>query len=403
MRLRSIAFVFVFAAAAPAQDWPQWRGPNRDAKVVGFTAPAAWPKTLTKKWSVKVGVGESSPVLVGDKLFVFARDGGDEVTMALDAGSGKTIWSEKYPAAAITNAAAPHPGPRSTPAVGAGKICTLGVHGVVTCRDADTGKLVWTKTHNAKPNFPKFFTSSSPIIADGKCIVFEDALTAYDLANGDTAWRWAGQPAPYGSPILMTVDGVQQIVTPFEGGIAGIRATDGALLWKVAAPVSGYASTYCTPVADGSTVIYSYSGGKKAGTKTIAYKIEKKGDAFAATEQWKQNYGAAGYYTPVLKDGLLFAATPGFNFFCADAKTGAQLWTDATKRGQCGCILDAGAVLLSLTSDKHLVAFKSTGKAFEEVANYTVADSETWSVPIIAGNRVFVKDKAGALTLWTID
>src|SRR5260221_10169358 len=56
-----------------AQDWPQWRGPNRDAKVTGFNAPKTWPKELTKKWNVPVGEGVATPALVGDKLYVSDR------------------------------------------------------------------------------------------------------------------------------------------------------------------------------------------------------------------------------------------------------------------------------------------------------------------------------------------
>src|SRR5262249_52459910 len=82
--------------AAGAQDWPQWRGPHRDNKAVGFQAPKAWPKELTKKWNVPVGTGESSPVLVGDKLYVFGRQGGDEVTRCLSAASRDEVWKDKY-------------------------------------------------------------------------------------------------------------------------------------------------------------------------------------------------------------------------------------------------------------------------------------------------------------------
>ena len=86
----------VGSCGAPAADWPQWRGPNRDAKVTGFTAPAAWPKELTKKWSEKVGEGVATPALVGDKLYVFTRKGGDEVVSCRAAADGKEVWSDKY-------------------------------------------------------------------------------------------------------------------------------------------------------------------------------------------------------------------------------------------------------------------------------------------------------------------
>ena len=65
---------------AVGQDWPQWRGPNRDGRASGFNAPQTWPKELTKKWQVTVGEGVASPSLVGDKLYVFARQAGAEVT-----------------------------------------------------------------------------------------------------------------------------------------------------------------------------------------------------------------------------------------------------------------------------------------------------------------------------------
>ena len=143
--IRLIAFCVLLLGAngVRAQDWPQWRGANRDNKLIGFTAPKEWPKELTKKWKVTVGVGEASPLLVGDKIYVFSRQGGDEVTLCLDAATGKEIWKDKYAAAAVKGAASGYPGPRGTPAVGEGKICTLGVAGVVSCLDAATGIPVW--------------------------------------------------------------------------------------------------------------------------------------------------------------------------------------------------------------------------------------------------------------------
>src|SRR5437899_9116529 len=81
-----------------ADDWPQWRGPNRDNRVTGFTEPKTWPKELTKKWQTKVGLGDASPVLVGDEVYVFARDGDDEVILCLDAAKGTEVWRDKYAA-----------------------------------------------------------------------------------------------------------------------------------------------------------------------------------------------------------------------------------------------------------------------------------------------------------------
>jgi outer membrane protein assembly factor BamB len=398
---RMIAFclMLLIGNCVAAQDWPQWRGPNRDNKVVGFAAPKEWPKELTKKWKVSVGLGEASPLLVGDKVYVFARQGGDEVTLCLDAASGNEIWKDKYKADAVKGPASGYPGPRSTPAVGEGKVCTLGVGGVVSCVDASNGKMVWRKDTKK----PQFYTSTSPIIVDGKCVVFGEALTAFDLNSGAVKWTGPGG-APYGSPVLMTVDGVKMVVTPTgSNNLVGVNLADGKELWQAKYGGVGYVGNYSTPLIDGPTVFYTagVKGGK--GGNTVALKIEKKGDAFTATEIWKKNFAAAGYHTPLFKDGLLFGVSGGKTFFCVDAKTGDELWKDKTTRGECGSILDTGPVLLSLTSDSKLVAFKASNKEYMEVAKYTVSDSPTWAVPIIAGNRVFVKDKGGSLTLWTIE
>lgn len=400
---RSLALVVMvlFANGVCAQDWPQWRGANRDNKVVGFAVPKEWPKELTKKWRVPVGLGEASPLLVGDKVYVFGRKGGDEVTLCLDAATGKELWKDKYAAQAADKAASGFPGPRSTPAVADGKVCTLGVRGVVSCLDAGTGKIVW---RHETGKFPQFFTSTSPIIADGKCIVFLNSLIAYDLNKGDTKWTYTGGSAPYGSPVLMTVDGTKQIVTPTgTSNLVGVNLADGKLLWQVKLVGNSYFPSYSTPLIDGPNVYYSVTGGKGPKGYTTAIKIEKKGDTFTATELWKKNIAAAGYHTPLLKDGLIFGVNPGKTFYCLDAKTGEELWQDTRQRGTCGSILDAGPVLLSLTSDSKLVAFKASAKEYVEVAKYTVSNEETWSVPIVAGNRVFVKDKGGSLTLWTIE
>ena len=91
----AICVVVIGASCALAQDWPQWRGPNRDGKVTGFTAPPTWPQELKQKWSVNVGQGDSTPALVADKLYVFTRRGDEEVTTCLEAGTGKELWNEK--------------------------------------------------------------------------------------------------------------------------------------------------------------------------------------------------------------------------------------------------------------------------------------------------------------------
>src|SRR5262245_59267397 len=130
--LRSVAlFVVVTAlgtAGLSAKDWPQWRGPGGDARTDEFKVPKTWPKELIKKWQVPVGEGVSSPALVGDRLYVFSKEGSEEVLRCLEAATGKEVWAEKQTAAGFSGPDKGFQGPRSSPAVGGGKVVTIGVH-----------------------------------------------------------------------------------------------------------------------------------------------------------------------------------------------------------------------------------------------------------------------------------
>ena len=385
--------VLMSATWAQAQDWPQWRGANRDGKVAGFTAPEKWPSALAPKWKTTVGSGDATPALVGDKLYVFARQGDDEVTLCLTAADGKEVWREKYAAQAVTGAPARHPGPRSSPTVADGKIVTLGVGGVLSCLDAASGKVVWRKDEFAK-TWPMFFTAMSPIVVDGLCIAHlggkeGGTVVALDLATGDAKWKWTGDGPAYASPVVMTAEGTKQIVVQTEKNVVGIAAADGKLLWQIASPAQGRFYNSATPIVDGQTVIYT---GQGSGTKAV--KVGKEGDAFAAKEVWTNAELGTGFSTPVLKDGLLFGLSDKGNLYCMNAQTGKAAWTDPTKRGgNFGAILDAGSCVLALPSNSELIAFKPADKQYEELGKIKVSETPTYAHPVIAGNKIFVRDQ----------
>ena len=404
---RMMALVFTCVAASlakrgPAQDWPQWRGPNRDAKASGFNAPKTWPKELNQKWKVTVGSGDATPALVGDRLYLFTREEGEETTQCLDAATGKEIWKDKYSAPAVNGPDSGHGGPRSSPAVTDGKILTLGVCGTVSCLDAASGKMLWRKD-DFSGAWPRFHTAMSPIAVDGLCIVqlgkeAEGAIVAYDLNSGDQKWKWAQEGPGYASPVVLTVDGTKMIVALTAKSIVGIGVKDGKLLWQAAFAPQGMANNAATPIVDGQTVVYS---GQGRGTKAV--KIEKAGDGFAAKELWSNSDNSVQFNSPILKNGLIFGLSQRGNFFCINADTGKTAWTDSTGgRGGFGSIVDGGPVLLALTSKSQLNVFQPSDKEFVEVATLKVADKQTYAYPVLAGDRIFIKDQ-DALTLWTVD
>jgi len=107
------------------------------------------------------------------------------------------------------------------------------------------------------------------------------------------------------------------------------------------------------------------------------------------------------FTTPVLKDGLLFGFANG-KLYCLNARTGEALWTDTVNRGLSGAIVDAGSCLMALALNTELAVYQPIAKQYTELARFKVADTETWAHPVIAGKRVFVRDK-DAVALWAME
>ena len=406
-----IAGGLLFCAPAQAQDWPQWRGVNRDAKATGFKAPSAWPKELTKKWKVTVGDGVATPALVGGSLYVFTREGGNEMVRCLDAADGKEIWQDKYETSGATGPASRFSGPRASPVVADGKVVTLGVRGILSCYDAAKGTKLW-RNEDSKGSVPTFFASSSPIVAEGLCIVQfggerGGGIAAYELSSGKEKWKWTGDGTAYASPALLTVDGTKALVAETAGKIVALNVVDGKLLWETPFAVGGGGGktkgkgggrgyNAASPMVEGQLVIYSGSG-----RGATAVQLAKQGDALAAKELWSNKDNSTQYNTPVHKDGVIFGISERDNLFCI-GKDGKTAWTTEIGGRGYGSVVDAGAVLLALTPNGQLVVFEPSDKEFKQLAKYKVADGDTYAYPILAGNRLFIKDK-DSVTLWTIE
>jgi len=391
--------VISLTTSAFSQEWAQWRGANRDGKVTGFKAPKQWPAELDVKWKVAVGLGDASPVMAGGKLYSFGRVGADEVTMCLDVTTGKEIWQDKYAALSISGpSASVHPGPRSTPAVGEGKILTLGIGGVISCLDASTGKLVWRNEDFTK-DLPQFFIGVSPLIANGMCLIhlggkMKGQVIAFDLKTGSQKWVCDSDGPSYASLAMMTVGGKKQIVDLTSKNLIGIDPENGKILWQFPAPVKGMFYNAPSPVVDGQTVIIT-----GAGQGTVAVQVEKQGDVYAAKELWNNAELGTKWNTPVLKDGFLYGLSKEKKLYCMNAKTGVTAWVDAKVQNDFGVIVDAGAVLIALPQSSSLVIYKPDDKAYTEVAVIKASDTPTFSYPLLSGKNICVKDKESLVML----
>jgi outer membrane protein assembly factor BamB len=389
-RTMIVVLILTNSAIIYSQDWPQWRGLNHDGKAT-VKAPATWPKELTQVWKTSVGLGDATPVIVGNRIYVFTRVDADEVVRCLDVNSGKEVWQYKYPAISVTGPAASHPGPRSTPAVANGKLVVFGVGGVLSCLEAATGKLVWEK-QNPTSLVPTYFSGTSPIIVDGMVIVHvgttgNGAITAFDLITGNEKWKWAGDGPAYASPVVMTVVGIKQLVSETEKNLVGLNLANGKLLWQVAVTPQQRFYNSASPMVNGQTIIFT---GQGSGTKAIT--IEKQGENFVTKELWTNAEIGTKWNTPILNNGFIYGISDLKRIYCIDAATGKTAWIDNATTSDFGGIVDGGTAIFALPSTGTLIVFSPNGKTYTEAALYKVTETITYSEPVVSGNVVYIKD-----------
>ena len=391
------------SAAGATADWPQWRGPNRDGSIASFVEPKAWPEKLTRRWKVEVGLGYASPVLVGNRVYLFSRQGDNEVLQALNPDTGAKIWDSSYTAPfTLSPAAARHEkGPKSTPTFADGKLFTLGMTGIVSAFDAATGRRLW-QTPPSQPG-PLYHTAMSPLVDRRLAIVHvgsndRGALTAFDINTGAVKWRWDGDGPGYGSPIVAEFEGTRQVITLTQSNLVGVDAASGALLWKRRFETN-YSQNCITPLLYGQTVIIS---GLDKGV--VAFKPTKASGQWNTVDVW-ENSQVSMYMTNgvIVHDALVAMSHKNSGqFFGLDARTGKTLWTSAPRQATNAAIVRAGDRLFVLKDDAELLVTRSGAAGLETARTYTVADSATWAEPVISGNRLFVKDVAH-LALWMLN
>ncbi len=395
-----VTLIIIVPVKSFSQDWPQWRGITRDSKVTGFNAPPAWPAELKQEWKVSVGFGDATPVLSGNKIYLNTRQGDQENILCLDAATGKELWKDQYPSAAVTGPASSHPGPRSTPAIANGKIVTFGASAILSCLDANTGKVIWRK-ENTTNAVPQFFTAMSPLIVDNLCIVHvgtkdSGEVLALDINTGNQKWIWAGDGPAYSSPSIMIFEGKKHLIVQTEKNLMGMNLADGKLLWQVATPVQQRYYDCVSPYIDGQIIYYT---GQGTGMKAI--KIEKSLNEYVIKELWSNTEAGAKWNTPVLKDGFLYGFTDQKRIYCVDAATGKTAWIDNAVNSDFATIVDCGSVIIGLPSTANLIVLKPDSKAFSEVVHYKVSETAIYAYPVIAGNSIYIKD-AESLILYKI-
>lgn len=390
------------AGSSYPQDWPQWRGPNRDG-ATSFNTPASWPDSLQQQWQVEVGLGYATPLLVGDRIYMFSRQGDDEVMTALDVDTGETIWRTSYaaPFAMFAATARHEAGPKSTPAYSDGRLFSFGMSSILTAYDADSGEQIWQQPEPAGQ--PMYHTAMSPVV-DGESVIIhiggaeDSALSAFNVETGDIEWSWDGDSPAYGSPIVAELGGVRQVVAFTNSLLLGLRSDNGTLLWSRPFTTPSN-TTSLTPIIHDNMVIQT---GRENGL--TAFRVIPQGGEWRTEDVWHTDEASLQMTNGVVVDGVMYGLSHlnSGQYFAADMDNGEVLWTSPGRQAENAAIVAAGNTIFSIQDDAEMVVLSASRTEFDAVQRYEIATSETWAQPAISGDRMFVKDVT-RLTLWTLD
>ena len=383
-------------------------GPNGEGRTATaprhpFARPASWPEALSELFKVEVGFGYATPILVGDRIYMYTRQEENEVLLALDADSGNVLWSAPYPAPfEVMSAARRHgPGPKSTPVFADGRLFTLGMTGMVTAFDAETGRQLW---QNPSPRVhPLYHTATSPIV-DGDIIIVhvgghdDGALTAFDVTTGASRWSWDGDGPAYGSPMVFELAGARQVVTFTQENFVGVARETGKLLWR--RPYTTPSTTTSqTPILYENMVV---EAGRSNGI--TAFHVVRRGEAFHTENVWHTDEVSLHMTNGVVVEGVLYGLSHlnSGQYFGLDLDSGEVLWKSDPRQAENAAIVRAENMIFSLEDDGELVILRASRTSFEVVERYEVATSATWAQPTISGSRIYVKD-VSTLTLLSVE
>lgn len=220
--------------------WPQFGGPRQDFSCEPVELALEWPTEGPKQiWSRPLGDGYSAISVLGDRLYTMYRDDDEEIVIALDAASGRTIWEHRAfePIDSTEFAARYGYGPRSTPLIVDDRVFAIGFNATLRCLEADTGRHIWSlrllKKLNAKPT--RWGYANSPL-SYGKNVIVpvggkRAAFVALDQATGRIVWKKHDFENSYGSPVLIRYNGSDQVVCLMAREVVGIDPISGDLLW----------------------------------------------------------------------------------------------------------------------------------------------------------------------------
>jgi outer membrane protein assembly factor BamB len=383
-------------ALAEAEDWPQFLGPTRNGVYTGNDLAAKWPAAgPAVVWKKEVGQGFSAPVVAQGRLILFHRLADKEVVEALDAATGRPIWSFDYPTHYRDDFGFDE-GPRAAPAISAGRIYTFGAEGTLHCLDFATGKKIWSVDTQSQFKVSKgyFGAACSPLVEGDRVLMNIGGsggagLVAFDTATGKTLWTATNQEASYSSPVAATINGARHVIFFTRAGLVDVDPASGKVRyqfpWRARMQASVNAAA---PIVVGDMVFLSSS----YGTGAVLLQIGASG----LKQIWSSDDALTNHYaTSVYKDGFLYGyhgrQEEGPSLRCIEFKTGKVRWNVDGFRA--GSITLAGDRLLILKEGGELVMAAASPTEFKPLATAKILPAVIRSYPAIADGKLYVRNE----------
>jgi outer membrane protein assembly factor BamB len=394
--------------AESADFWTGWLGPDRNGWVAEFNPPSEWPESLAKVWSVEVGTGYGSPLLVDDRIFQHARQGDDEVVWCLNRSTGEVLWRKSFPVPFKTAGGGEYHGngPKSCPVYADGRLFTMSINGTLTAWDVTSGEQLWKKNYDAEfgKSHPNWGASTSPIVDEDHVIVHfgtddAGALVALDVATGEELWKHGNDGPSYSSPLLAKIDGVRQVIEWNHRALVGVGSKTGKFLWEFPFPHIGSDQNMPTPTIHNGRILLS---GENRGIHSIRPQLQD--GSWSVTDEWHQKKVALDMSSAVINGELLygFSHYDSGRLFCLDPKTGHVLWTGPPRTGQNVMFLAVPGHIAALINNGELRILQAAPDEFRAIASYRVADNHTWAPPVLVNGGILTKDQQH-LTMWSLN
>ncbi len=384
LKYTRVLLMTAFAAAAMADDWHAWRGPNAN----GISNESGWnPAAASALWTKELGVGYSSVSVKDGRLYTMGHEDGKDIVYCLDAKTGKDLWSHAYDCER-----GQYKGPRATPVVEGASLYTFSRSALLIRFDAESGKKIWEldvldETGNENS---RWGVASSPVI-HGDLILLNvgDAGVAVDKNKGAIKWKSSG-PQSYASPVLFQRKGKTLAAIFSAPGLNIVDATNGKEIddwkWETKYDING-----ADPMILGDKIFISSGYGNGCAMLDFSSgKLKKLWDSGAMNNQFSSSVHWDGYIYGV--DGQ--TKKKGF-LRCISAEDGSEKWSMPIGFGS---LIAADEKLIALGERGTLYFAEITPKKYTEIATFETGLSQLcWTPPVLANGVIYCRNDKGTL------